>query len=382
MASPVAIDVVDLRRRSDRRRFLDVAAPIYRDHPCYVEPLRGERLKFLDPDVNPGLANLEIQAWIARRDGRDVGRITAHVDRLYDGLHGTGTGWFGFFESIDDPAVAHALLAAAVRRHAARGATEMIGPMSFTTNQECGLLVENFTRRPTFGTSYNPPYYEALLTSFGCRGVKDLYGWWMDVTTGFEEPGRARIAAFAERLKARADVVIRHAERRRYRDEWALMFDIYQEAWRDNWGYSPITREEFGWTAESARPILREELALIVEVHGQPVGFAISLPDANEIAPRNGRLFPFGWVRFAFGLRHIRHARLILLGIRPAYRKRGLESLLCIETALRARQIGLGGGEVSWTLEDNVLINRAIEAMGGRRDRTWRLYRMPLAASV
>ena len=381
MTAPVAIDVVDFRRRSDRRRFLDVAAPIYRDDPHYVEALRGERLRFLDPAANPGLAELEIHALVARRGGRDVVRVTAHLDRAYDRHHGTRTGWFGFFESIDDPTVAHALLGAAVRWAAARGATELIGPTSFTTNHECGLLVENFARRPMLGTTYNPAYYEDLLTGFGFRKVRDLLGWWVDLTTGFDDESRRRIGSFVERLKARAGIAVRHAEKRRFHEEWPHMYDIYRHAWCDNWGYSPIGRDEFGKAAEEALPILREELVLLVEVAGRPVGFAFTLPDVNEIAPRDGRLFPFGWLRLAVGLRRVRQARLVLLGVLPGYRKRGLESLLCMETALRARQLGFVGGEASWTLEDNVLINRAIESMGGRRDRTWRLYAMATAAS-
>lgn len=357
-----------------------MAAPLYRHDPHYVEPLRGDRLKFLDPAANPALADLEIQAMIARRDGRDVGRITAHVDRAYDRHHGTRAGWFGFFESVDDPAVAHALLAAASRWTAERGTTGAIGPMSFNTNQECGLLVENFGRRPTLGTTYNPPYYEPLLTSFGATPAKDLYGWWIDLTTGFDDGGRARIAGLVERLKARAGIVVRHVDKHRFHEEWPYLFEIYRESWSGNWGYSPIGKDEFGKASEEALPILREELVVIVEIEGRPVGFALSLPDVNEVAPRNGRLFPFGWAQIAFGMRRVRHARLVLLGVLPAYRKRGIEALLCLESALRARALGFEGGEASWTLEDNVLINRAIESMGGVRDRTWRVYALPPAS--
>lgn len=305
--------------------------------------------------------------------------MTAHLDHAYDRHHGTRAGWFGFFESADDPAVAHALLAAAVRWTAERGADETVGPMSFNTNHECGLLVQNFARPPMLGTTYNPPYYERLLTGFGAAPVKDLYGWWVDLTTGFDDAGRARIAALAERLKARAGIVIRHTDKRRFHDDWPALFEIYRESWRDNWGYSPIGKDEFGRAAEEALPILREELVLIVEVDGRPAGFALTLPDLNEIAPRNGRLLPFGWARIAFGRRRIRNARLLLLGVLPAYRRRGIETLLCMESALQARALGFAGGEASWTLEDNVLINRAIESMGGVRDRTWRLYALPRA---
>ncbi len=378
MASDVEIDVIDLRRRAERRRFLDVAWPLYRSYPNYVEPLRHDRMKFLDPARNPALRELEIHALIARRGGRDVGRVTAHVDRAYDRHHGVRAGWFGFFESVDDPAVAQALLAAATRWLAERGATEVVGPMSFTTNQECGLLVTNFDRPPMAGTTYNPPYYEALLTGCGFRSIKELYGWWIDVGAPENDPKIARVAALAERVKVREGIVIRNAVKKRFHEEWPLLFEIYEGSWRDNWGYSPISREEFGQIAESLLPVMREELVLLVEVRGRPAGFALTVPDVNEAAPRNGRLLPFGWAKLAFGLRRIRHARLILLGVLPGFRKRGLESLLFIETAMRYRALGYTSGEISWTLDDNVLINRAIESMSGRLDRVYRLYRLPL----
>jgi GNAT superfamily N-acetyltransferase len=376
------IDVVDLRLRRDRRRFLDVAAPIYRGDPHYLEPLRYDRMKFLDPAQSAMLRDLEIHALIARRGRHDVGRITAHLDHAYDRHHHVRAGWFGFFECIDDDGVAHLLLDAATRWLTARGAESVVGPMNFTTNQECGLLVENFGRRPTIGNTYNPPYYERLLTSFGFRAVKDLYAWWIDVTAPLDDPKVARVARLAARVAEREGIVIRHAARKRFEEEWPILFDIYWKSWRDNWGYVPIRREEFGDAARSVLPILREELVLIVEVRGKPAAFAFTVPDVNEIAPRNGRLFPFGWAQVLFGLRRIRHGRLMLLGVLPEYRKRGLESLLFIETAMRCRDAGLTSGEISWTLDDNVLINRAIESMGGKRDRTYRLYGLPSNAPI
>jgi GNAT superfamily N-acetyltransferase len=376
-ASEIEITVLDFGRHADRRRFLDVAAPIYRRDPSYVEPLRIDRLKHLDPAHNPALRELEIRALVASMDGRDVGRVTAHLDRAYDRHHGTRAGWFGFFESIDDQAVADALLGAATAWLRERGAATAIGPMSFTTNQECGLLVENFGRPPVVGTTYNPPYYERLLTSFGLRPLKDLYGWWIDVGAADDDPKIARVAGLAARVMRREGIVIRPSVKRNYRAEWQLMFEIYRRTWCDNWGYSPITEAEFGQAAESLRPILREELVLIVERRGRPVGFSFTIPDVNEALPRNGRLLPFGWAKLLLGLRRIRHVRLMLLGILPEYRKRGLESLLFIETARRCRALGFTSGEISWTLDDNVLVNRAIASMSGRRDRTWRLYELP-----
>jgi GNAT superfamily N-acetyltransferase len=375
----VTLEALDLRSRRDRRRFLDVAPPIYRGDPCWVAPLRMERMRFLDPARSPTLTTLEIHALVARRAGRDVGRITAHVDREFDRLHHARAGWFGFLETIDDAAVAGALLAAAARWLRDRGARTMVGPTNFTTNHTCGLLVENFTRPPMLETTYNPPYYERHLTSAGLAKVTDLYAWWLDLDDADVRAKLARVAALAARVRTREGLTVRHGDRRRFAEECALIFDLYNRAWRANWGFVPIRRAEALHVAESVRPIVREELVLVAETRGRPVAFALTLPDLNEVLPRSGRLLPFGWVGLALARRRIRHARVALLGVVPEYRRRGIEAVLIAETALRCRAAGLRSGEMSWTLESNVLVNRAIESAGGRRDRVYRVFGATLA---
>lgn len=375
----IEVEPLDLGRRRDRHRFLDVSAPIYRGDPHYIEPLRLERMRFLDVRRNAGLCDVEVHALLARRGRTSVGRITAHIDHAYDRMHGAGTGWFGFFESIDDPDVAHALLAAATRWLAAKGAREAIGPMSFNTNQQSGLLVENFDRPPTVEMTYNPPYYERLITSFGFAPLRDLYAWWIDHPDPLANPRVARIARIAERVKRREGVTVRPINMRRFAEECAMLFAIYNRAWRRNWGFVPINEAEVEHFARTMKPIGHPELVLILEIGGRPVGFSLTLPDVNAALPRNGRLLPFGWMTLLMGLRRIPHVRLIALGIEPAYQRRGLESLLFVETALRAHALGIPRGEIGWTLDDNVLINRAIQSMDGRLDRRYRLFRMSLA---
>lgn len=379
-SSGVRIEVIDLAKKSDRKRFLDVNAQIYAGDPNYIEPLRMERMHFLDPKKNPGIRSIEIHALIAHKNGKPAGRITAHIDRGYDRYHDTKAGWFGFFESIDDVAVAHALLDEACRWVKDRGATEIIGPMNFNTNGQCGLLVKNFDRPAMIEMTYNPPYYESLITSYGFAKAKDLYAWWIDVSQGTDNERVARISRIAERVKKREGITIRHIDVGDFHAEVERLFTLYNEAWQKNWGFVPLERDEFEEIAKALKPIVRKELLFLVEVQGRPVGFSVSLPNVNEIVPKNGRLFPFGWLKLLIGLKRfdIKHARLFTLGVIPEYRKRGLETMMFVETALRARELGIKSGEIGWTLEDNWLINRSIEAMDGKLDRIYRLFGLTL----
>ena len=374
----IRLETIDLANKSDRKRFIDVPGPFYAGDPHYIEPLRMERMEFLDTGKNVGLKSLEIQAMIAYAGSKPVGRITGHVDRSYDAYHGVNAGWFGFFDSVNDRKVAHALLAEASKFVKDKGATEVIGPMNFTSNHQCGLLVENFDRPPTIEMTYNPRYYEELITSFGFGKAKDLYAWWIDVTKGIDNPKVARINKLCERVKKRDGVVIRNVSMKNFKSEVETMFSLYNDAWQRNWGFVPVGKDEFVHIAKNLKPIAREELLLVVEVKGRPVGFSVTLPDVNEAMPRDGKLFPMGWAKLLFGLKRVKYARLMVLGIIPEFRKRGLEALMFIETALRAKSLGMGGGEIGWTLEDNWLINRAIESMDGKLDRKYRLYGLSL----
>ncbi|MCC7386302.1 MAG: N-acetyltransferase [Deltaproteobacteria bacterium] len=378
-AAGVRLEAVDLANSGDRRRFLALAPPLYQGDPNWITPLWMERMHFLDPKKNPGIAQIEMRALIAVSGGRDVGRITAHVDHAYDRYHATRAGWFGFFECINDRRVAHALLRAACDWLRQKGATEVIGPMNFNTNGQAGLLVQNFDRPPCIEMTYNPRYYEELITSFGFGKAKDLYAWWIDVRPGLDNPKLQRIHKLVERIKKKEGVVFRTLHLNDLQAELGRVFGLYNAAWQKNWGFVPLTKAEFDEIATQLKPILREELLFLVEVDGKPVGFSITLPDVNEVMPKNGRLFPFGWVKLALGMKRIKHARLFTLGVIPEYRKRGLEAMMMLETALRARDIGIEGGEIGWTLEDNWLINRAIESMDGKLDRIYRLFGLTLS---
>lgn len=381
--SAVRIDVIDLARKGDRKRFLDVADTVQGDDPNFISPLRMERMKFLDTAHNAALVSLEIQAMIAVLDGRDVGRVTAHIDRAYDAYHGVKVGWFGFFEAIDDKKVAHALLEHSVKWVKARGAQQIIGPNNFTTNHQVGLLVENFDRPPFVEMTYNPKYYEALLTSYGFGKAKDLLTYFVDVSQGTDDPKIKRYHDVSEKVKKRYGLRIRGARMADFEGEVARLFGLYNDSWQKNWGFVPVTEPEFKAIAADLKQVIIDSLVLIAEdKQGVPVAFSITLPNVNEVMPKNGRLFPFGWWKLLTGIKKTKYARLMALGVLPGHRQHGIEAMLCIETALRAKDRGMLGGEIGWTLEDNTPINRTVESFGGKLDRRYRLLGLDLSGGA
>lgn len=378
--SGVRVVDLDLRKRSDRALFLDMADPIYADDPNYISPLRMQFMKFLDPAKNPAFENLEHRALLAMRGEEPRARIIAHVDRAYCAYHGTSTGFFGFFESYEDRAAAHALLAEATGWLRSKGMVEVFGPMNFSTNHQVGLLVENFGRPPFVEHTYARPYYESLFTSFGFGKAKDLLVFMIDTAEGMSTPKRQRILKVAERVKKREGIIVRPANLKDAKAEIQRMYDIYMKAWEKNWGFAPASRKEFDFLMSDLATVAVADLVLFVEVNGRTVGFSATLPNVNEKMPRNGRLFPFNWLRM-LNLKKTRSGRLISLGVLPEYRKRGLETIMFAETLLAGQRLKWEQGEIGWTLEDNDLINRAIESMEAWIDRRYRILGLRLEAA-
>lgn len=378
-SSDVELEPIDLADPRQRRRFLDAGEIVQRHDPNYIAPLRIERMRFLDTAHNLSLHALEIQAFLALRNGKLVGRITAHIDRDYNAYHASRTGWFGFFDSIDDVKVAHRLLEQAVCWVHERGMDSIIGPNNFTTNQQTGMLVENFSRPPAIEMTYNPAYYLGLVQSYGFGKAKDLLAFWVDVSQGDADPKIRRFREVSEKACKRFGLRIRSGDLANFEQEVDCVFRLYNESWQRNWGFVPIDEREFKAFAKDLREVIAPELVLIVEDrNGLPIAFSIALPNINEVMPPNGRLFPFGWYKLLFGRKRIKTARLFTLGVIPGYRKRGVEAMLCFETARAAKSLGHSSGEIGWTLEDNILINRAIESFGGQLDRRYRLFGLEL----
>lgn len=368
------VDVEEARSRRGRDAFLHLPWSIYANDPQWVPPLLLERREFISPK-HPFLKHGAAALFIARRAGRDVGRIMASDDPHYNQCHGSNTGCFGMFESIDDPQVAHALLDSAAAWLRARGRTEIMGPIDYSTNYTCGLLIDGFDTPPRVMMNHNPPYYARLLESWGLEKAKDLWAWWFTA----DEKLLTMWSARYRRLTERGGFKVRPFHKREAKLDIQRSKAVYDGAWQKNWGYVPMTDAEFFHFAESLMGLVDPSLLLLAEVDGRPVGFALTLPDFNEaLKPLNGRLFnwglPLGLLKFRRNCRKIVTGRLVALGVLETHRRRGITEMLILRTLENGLALGFKHAELSWTLEDNTLINQAIEAVGAKVYKTYRIY--------
>jgi hypothetical protein len=380
---PIEIVEVPLRDRKLVDRFIAVPWLIHRElypNDHWVPPLWMDRRDYLNPDKNPFFGHAEVALWIARENGRDVGRIAAIEDRDWIKFHNQKTGYFGMFESPDDPEVAAALFDVARKWLRGRGLASMIGPMDFSTNYVCGVLIDAFDRDPGINMPYNPPWYDALIQAQGLTKIKDLIQWHIELST----PVPDRVERICELLKKREKVTVRAMSFADWDAEVGRALDVYNDAWDNNWGFVPVAEAEFRHIATDLKLVLHPTLPLIAEVEGRPVAFALIIMNVNPVLKKlDGKLFPFGIFRLIWDLKiapKVNSGRLILLGIREGYRKRGLDSILFVEMHKRSKALGWWGGEIGWTLEDNAMVNRAIENFGSKPAAHYRLYTQDLAS--
>jgi GNAT superfamily N-acetyltransferase len=371
---PADVEVRRVETRADREAFIELEFQLYAGDPNWVPHLRIERRDLLNTQKNPWFEFGTAELYLARKGGKVVGRIAGVHDPRYNDFHQTQLGFFGLFECINDAGVARALFDAAGAFNERRGFTQMLGPFNFSTNYECSVLVDGFDSPPSFMMAYNPRYYPALYEACGLAKAKDLFAW--DLSSSVEPP--ERVVKLVQRVRTRNNVVVRPVSLKHFERDIAKIKQVYNSAWERNWGFVPMTDREFNTLAKEMKPIAKPDLVFIAEVEGEPVAFAMTLPDINPaFKAANGKLLPFGLIKLLWKLRSIKRARLMTLGIRAEYRKRGIDAVLYYETLMAAKRLGYTGGEISWTLEDNTLINNAIEVMGGRKYKTYRVYERP-----
>ena len=375
--SAIEISIVGSRR--DRDDFIKFPWRIYRNDPVWVPPLIVERRTFLDRKRHPFYQHGDAELFLARRNREIVGRIMASDDPRYNELHQSNVGCFGLFECIDNREVASALFEAASNWLRARGRNEIMGPIDYSTNYVCGLLVDGFEHPPTLLTAHNPSYYAALIEKWGFVKEIDFYGWWFSDATA----AAVRLRKLAARLQPRARFTIRHGDMRNLPAESVLLRRIYNEAWRDNWGFVPFTKAEFVHLTAEMKPLLRGDFTAVAEIDGDPIGFVIGLPDINIALQKiNGRLttfgIPIGLAKLLYHKWRLKKARLIAMGVRPQFRKLGVSEMLVLRV-MEEGMVKCGfAAELSMTLENNIMVNRFIEAIGATRYKTYRIYSRPL----
>ena len=371
----MSVSIVALERRSrDIDRFLRVPFAIYANEPHWVAPLLFD-LKKVFTAVNPLFEHAEMQLWVAQRDGRDVGRIAGIIDHHFNRVQQQRTGFFGFFECVNDPTVCAALMDAARAWMRGKGLDRIIGPMNPTSNDECGLLVDGFDADPAFMMPYNPRYYPELLAGQGFEKAKDLLAFFIDIS----QSPLDRLNRLATKCRDRnPELLFRPITKKTLMADLALVKEVYNAAWEHNWGFTPMTDKEIDFMAERLKPLLVEGLLQLVISPEGPVGFLLAVPDFNQVfKPLQGTLFSphiFGVLPYFLGMKSPKLCRVITLGVKAGYRGRGLESVMLSEGLKTGFKIGFTAAEASWVLEDNVKMRRVIELFGARVYKTYRLF--------
>lgn len=379
------IEIQTITSSKDWKRFVDLPWSLYRGNPYWVPPLRIAVRDVLSVKKNPFFRHAKLLPLIAIRDREVVGRIVGVVDQAYNAFHQEQTGFFGFFESIDDKEVSDSLLDQVTEWARAQGMERVLGPVNPSTNHECGLLIEGFDKSPRIMMTYNPPYYAKLIEDYGLVKAKDLQAWDVDSNNSFTQ----RLIKIADRQRKRSKITVREVNMKSFDQEVDIMLDIYNSAWEKNWGFVPMDEVEFRHMAKEMKMIIDPRLLLIVYVEGEPAAFGLTLPNINQVFHKigDGRLLPFGifkllWHYFGPGRQStVTETRILALGIKPKFRNLGLGSLLYVEYVKRSPATGAPVGEASWILEDNKDMIASLKSMNAILTRRYRIYQKSIVSA-
>ena len=373
MAHGGFVNIEEVNDASGMDEFIRFPWEVYKGNPNWVPPLKSEVKFLLSDKKNPFFHHAEAACFLARRNGETVGRIAAIIDRNHMDIHNERAGFFGFFECLPDCAVARELLETAEGWLKKHNIEIMRGPMNPSTNDECGFLVEGFDSPPMIMMPYTPAYYLDYMECCGLTKAKDLYAY---ISVIKEVAAGGRLEKLASAVKARLPgLIVRPANMKRFNREVEAVKEIYNSAWSHNWGFVPMTDEETGSMANRLKPLIVPEMMIMAEVNGKPAAFFVALPDYNQVLGKiNGRLGPVGFVKLLWYSRKISDIRVLTMGVKEEYRNKGIEGVLYLESFKAAVKKGYVRAEMSWILEDNVLVQRGCELMGGTLYKKYRIY--------
>jgi hypothetical protein len=367
------VDVRPARAFRDVGRFIELPYRLHAGTP-WVPPLRLERRLFLSRRLGPYAKRMDYELFLARREGRVVGRISAHVDHTFNRHHDERRGWFGFFECEDDPEAAGALLDTAAAWLAERGMSQMTGPADFAMNDESGIVIEGHELAPMLRQPWHPPYYQALCEGAGLDKVVDLYMWELEIAD--RDKMLPILPELARDAREKHGITIRRMSRRRLRRDLDVFAEIYNHAWRRNFGFVPYEKQDLDQFALEMQLVFDRDWMMVAEAGDEPVAIAMTYPDINQVLRRmNGRLLPLGWWQYLTKRGTIDRVRVGFLGVKPKYQHTGAAAALYVEHFdTSARHARIKGGEMGWILETNRAMNRGMEAMNGRIVKRYRVY--------
>lgn len=372
-STPESISVQPVASKAQQNAFIRFPFQLYADDPYWVPALEQNARELLGFAKHPFPTMNPVQPFLAYRNNAVVGRIAGIIDNGFNQRYQDNKVMFGFFESIPDQAVANALLDTVKQWGQQQGMTSMRGPMNPSLNHETGLLVEGFGKSPSFMMTYNPPYYESLLTEFGLEKVQDLYAFWghVDMLKTLD----SKMKFVVEEAQRRFNVRVRPIDKRHFARDVAMFMDIYNKSLPGTWGFVPMTEAELKHAATGLKQLIVPELSSIAEIDGKPVGVVFALPDYNpRIRAIGGKLFPFGFIRLLWNRRAIKKVRLLSTNVLPEYQKWGLGLVLLNYLLPTIHNWGIQEAEFSWVLESNHLSRATLERGGAIREKTYRIY--------
>ncbi|NLI17156.1 MAG: N-acetyltransferase [candidate division Zixibacteria bacterium] len=364
--------------KADINDFIKVPFNIYRGDKYWVPQLISESRKIFDRNINPFFLHSQARFFVAYQNKKPIARIAGIINNRHNQTHNEKIGFFGFFECPNDSGLAKELFDSAASYLKAAGLTAMRGPANYSSNDDWGFLAEGFDRSPVFQMPYNPPYYLELAENYGFTKCKDLLAYWIDNTIPLPE----KAIKIAETIRKKENILVRRVDLKQIERELRYVRQIYNAAWSKNWGFVPLTEEELMHTANDLRKILDPNLVFLAFVHDEPAGMSLSMPDYNIVFKKmKGRLYPFGVFKFLWHTKiahSIKGARIMAMGIVPKFQKLGLDTIFYLDTYRNGIAGGYYWGEMSWILEDNLMMNRAARMMGAKPYKRYRLYEKPL----
>lgn len=358
-----------------KKQFIDFAYKLYKDNPYYVPPLRFDVKNNLDTVKNPFYQHSKIKLWLAFKDGTIAGRIAAIVNDNHNKFHNDKVGFFGFFECINDKEISRLLFKTASDWLKEQGMDTVRGPVNPSTNDECGLLVDSFDKENVILMPYNFDYYQELLLDAGFVKAKDLFALWISKDVIKNEKLMEKLKRVSDIVLKRENVTIRNVNLRDFNNEVQKVREVYNDAWSHNWGFVPMTEDEFNYIAKNLKMAVDPTFVEFAEKDGKPIGFSLALPDLNQATKNlNGKLFPFGIFKFLAGKKKINRLRVIIMGVKLEYQKKGIDGIFYKNLIENGNIVNVTGAEISWVLEDNMPMMKTAENLGAEVYKTYRMF--------
>jgi len=369
------IEIIEVLTDSDKKKFIEFPYEFYKGNKYWVEPLRFDVKNNLDEKKNPFYLHSKIKLWLALKNGETAGRIAGIINDAHNKFYNDKVGFFGFFESVNDKNVSGPLFEKAADFVKEYGMDTLRGPVNPSTNDECGLLIDSFDQPPVMLMPYNPEYYIELYEDFGLKKAKDLYALWISRDVIKNEEMMNKLDRISRMIIKKENLTIRNVNMKDFKNEVQKVREIYNNAWQDNWGFVPMTEAEFNFIAGNLKLAVDPDYVEFAETEGKPIGFSLALPDVNQaIKGLNGKLFPFGFLKFLRNKKKIDQLRVIIMGVKKEYHKKGIDAVFYRNIIQAGNRKKVRGAEISWVLEDNFAMMQTAEKLGAEVYKTYRIY--------